>query len=805
MSDIKTSLRGLGRAPLIAAASILTIALAIAGTTSVFTLLDAAVLRSLPYEDADRLVAVWTDVTEIADEVGIQDPLREWTNLDTHRDLRAAATTLEDVAVFTGWSPSFRADEGAVRISGASVTWNGLSLLGVNPVVGRLFTESEGSVGEPCVVAITERFWRRHFAGDPAIVGAQAALTGEVCTVVGVLPASFRFPFIPTAEIFTPLRGDGNDRGSAYLRQFGRLADGRVVDEAEVELETLAASLREQYPVAHRGKDFFVEPLQDALNRGVRGQLAVLQAAAAFVLAIAIANLASLMVARVLARVFEFDVRAVLGASPSRQFRLLWVENGLIVVAGVALGVVMTLGGVDLLTRALPQGFDDAWDVQVGARVLAVAVGSALLAATGMACAAYVALTRSVRSRAGTKEGARIVGDRAGRRVTAGLVASNFAVALAVAVTGILLLESYAQLSRVEVGFRTDGVIAGMVGLSSSQYPDESVVGAYDRLAERIEQIPGVEASGLGSAVPLGQSNNDTFVMIEGRPTARADGRAHAWLTRVNEGYLDTMGLRVLEGRAFETDDRAGGRAVAIVNTAFERNYLAGGQATGARVGLGTADDLRWFEVVGVANDVRFFDLAIPESPAIYLPAWLLPSRSMYVVARSEHDPLAVIADLRRAVSAFDPTLALIDVRSTRARVEEGLMMPRTISRLILAFAITALLLAAIGVYATLAQSVVRRTRELGVRRALGALDRDVMLQVVRQGLGPVAIGLAAGVPLALFLGNRLSEILYEVSPLEPKAWIITFSVLLLVAVVAAAVPGRNAVLVSPMQALRDE
>ncbi|HEY3516139.1 MAG TPA: FtsX-like permease family protein, partial [Gammaproteobacteria bacterium] len=615
-----------------------------------------------------------------------------------------------------------------------------------------------------------------------------------------------RFPFNPTAEIFTPLRSLGNDRGSAYLRQFGRLAAGNTVEQAQAELDTLAASLRAQYPAELRGKKFFVEPLQEALNRGVRDQLTVLQAAAVFVLVIAIANLASLMVARVLTRAREFEVRAALGATSSRQFSLLWIENAVIAAAGAAAGVVLTLVSIDALMRALPVGFADTWDVRVGGRAFAVAVGAALIAASAMAGIAYLALTRSRARGSETTGGARVVASRTGRRVTAALVVSNFAVALAVAITGVLLTQSYQRLSAIDVGFGTGGVVAGTIGLPTTQYSDNAaLVAAYDRLVIEVEQIPGVEQAGLASTIPLGQSNNDTFVVIEGHPTSREDGRAHSWLTRATEGYFDAMGVRIVEGRAFEAADRAPGRAFAVVNTAFVRDYLSDGQAIGVRVALGPPENRRWFEIVGVANDVRYFDLAVPESPALYLPAWLEPSRGMYIVVRSQREPAALIPELRRAVTAFDPALPLVDVRANRERVTDRLMLPRTISGLTLAFALTALLLAAVGVYGTLAQSIVRRAREFGVRRALGARDGDVLLHIAREGFAPVAVGLAAGVPLALFLGTRLSQVLYEVSPAEPTAWIIGFAVLLPVAAVAALLPGRRAVRVPPMQALRDE
>ena len=250
--------------------------------------------------------------------------------------------------------------------------------------------------------------------------------------------------------------------------------------------------------------------------------------------------------------------------------------------------------------------FSDAWDVSIGVSAFAVAAGAALLAASAMACVGYAALMRSIGHRTGPVAGERLVGDHVSRRVTAGLVASNFAVALAVAVTGVLLVQSYQRLSAIDVGFGTEGVVAGTFGRPLAKDPDNpAVVAAYDRLATQIEQMPGVQQAGLASTVPLGASNNDTFVVIDGRPTAREDGRAHTWLTRANEGYFGAMGVRIVEGRGFESADRAGGRAPAVVNAAFAREYFAGDRAIGTRVGLGPENNRRWFEIVGVANDVH--------------------------------------------------------------------------------------------------------------------------------------------------------------------------------------------------------
>lgn len=808
MTDVTTTLRSLTRAPLLVMAAVLTIAVAIGGTAAVFALLDSVVLRALPYHEPNRLVAVWVDLTELADEFGVQDPRREWTGLANHRDLRATSQTLDDVAAFTQWRPSFRADDGMERVPAAAVTWNGLQVLGVTPVLGRTFGEAEGDAASACTVAISEGFWRRHFAGDPGVIGRELVFTGETCTVVGVLPASFRFPFVPAAEVFTPIRNEGNDRGNFYLRQFGRLADGATLEQAQAELDTIAANLRAEYPQDNRGQGLFIEPLQESLNRGVREQLITLQAAAVFVLVVALANLASLMVARSLGRAGEFNVRSALGAGRWRQFRLLWIEGLVLAVVGGVAGVVLAAWGVEALTRAFPPGFNDAWDVRIGGTTVLVAALGVLLAAVVMAAVSFIALLRGQGPVSG---GTRVAGYRGGRRLSATLVASNFAVALAVAVTGLLLLQSYQRLADVDPGFSTDGVLAGMIQLPSAQYSDnypdaDALRGAYDRLVAHVAEIPGVDRVGLASAVPFGQANTDTFVAVEGRPTAREDGRAHVWLTRADEGYFDVMNMRMREGRGFQSTDRGTDRRVAVVNAAFAREYLGGtGAATGVRVGTGSVAEPTWWDIVGVVDDVRFFDLARPQTPALYLPTWSSPSRGMYVVLRTERDTLAVLPDLRRAVSAFDPDLALTDVIPMGARVDAQLMVPRTVSALTLLFALTALLLAAIGVYGTLAQSVVQRRREFGVRRALGAQDRDVMTSVMRQGVGPVLVGLIVGVPLAILLGRRLSEILYTVTPAEPRAWVLAFAALLAIAALASFLPGRRAVRVAPMEALRDE
>jgi putative ABC transport system permease protein len=803
MNELSITLRGLARAPLLAVATVLTIAIAVGGAVAVFALLDAALLRSLPYPQADRLVAVWADWSQRSDEVDMQDPLREYTNTDNHRDLREASASLADVTAFAGWIPSWSGGEEAQSIEALRATWSALQVLGVNPALGRGFGPADDEASAEPVVVVTEGFRQRYFAGEADVLGRVLALNGVPHTLIGVLPAGFRFPFVPDAEVIAPLRATPGDRGAAYLRQFGRLAEGATLAQAQAELDAIALALQAEYPAENRALGWYVEPLQQALNFSVRPQLILLQLAALFVLVVAMANLASLMVARATARAGDFAVRAALGATTGRQFRLLWAEGLLLAALGAVFGMLVAQSGIGLLARVFPEGFAAAWNVRLGMTEILVAAGIALLAGTAIAIASLLALGRGRRLVAATS--ARVTGTRGGRRLAGALVASNFAVALAVTVTGMLLFTSFARLATTELGYRPDGVAAAYVNLSAGSYPDQAaLVAGYDRLQSRVRAIPGVEHAALASVIPLGRANTDTMVQIEGQRTARPDGDAHVWFSSVTMGFFETMGIRVQQGRAFTAADRSEGRSVVVVNAAFVREYFPDRPALGVRIASGT-EEPRWFDIVGVVEDVRQFDMSRPQTPMAYFPAWALPSRPMYIVLRAGQDPDALAPALRRAVAEVDSSMALRDLRSMHERIDAALTMPRAISRLTMLFAGCALLLAGIGVYGALAHGVVQRSREFGLRRAFGALDRHVFGLVLRQGAWPVALGFVLGLPLTLLLGNQLRQVLYQVSPLDARVWACAALVLLSVAFCAAAVPGRRATRIPPMEALRDE
>lgn len=804
--DLRVAVRGLVRAPLLSLAALATLALAIGGSTAVYALVDAVLLRSLPYADAGRLVAVWIDMRGRAAEMGLQDPRREWSNADAWTDLRTRSTSLEDVAAFTGWTPTLGGEGEAQRLQGASPTWNGLEVLGVQPVLGRGFTAADGEPGAQAVVVLGHALWQREFGGARDVLGRTISLNRTPYTVVGVLPPGFQFPFQPEAEVFTPLQLEGGDRGSAYLRQFGRLAPGVDVAQSQLELDLLASALQREYPAEHRGTGLFVEPLQSALSTAVRPQLLVLQGAALMVLLIAVANLASVMVARSQGRRGEFAVRAVLGAGRGRQLRLLLVEAGLLALVGAALGLVLAGSGMGLLVAMFPEGFGTVWNVRLDLRAALLALLVALGVALAIAAAAHASLRRIALVEATTQAGGRMAGSRGGGRLGAALVAFNVALALSVTVASLLLVDSHGRLQQVDLGYRPDGLLSGSVMLPASAYPDAAALtAAFPRLREALLAQPGVESIGLSSSLPLGLMNNDTSVAIEGAPTARPDGRAHVWINRVSHDFLPTLDVALVEGRMFSASDGGEGARRALVNRAFVREYLQGTSPLGRRINFGSDGEPNWFDIVGVVDDVRFFDVSAAQTPSVYGPLPVLPARGIYVTARTGGDALALAPALRAAVQQFDPGLALSDLRSMEQRVDADLALPRAVSRASLLFALCGLLLAGVGVYGTLAHSVLRRTRELGVRRALGANDARVLHLVAGHALRPILLGLLLGAPLAWAMARALQGVLYEVGLFSPQAWLGALGLLAVVAVLAAALPWRSAVRVPPMVALRHE
>jgi putative ABC transport system permease protein len=590
------------------------------------------------------------------------------------------------------------------------------------------------------------------------------------------------------------------------LRQFARLAPGVSIEHAQQELNVLAEQLREQFPDTHRGLGLFVEPLQASLGRHVRAQVLVLQAAALMGLLIALVNLASLAVARSAGRRGEFALRSILVADVWRQWRLLLSESVLLAVSGGLAGLLLASVGLRMLTTLFPQGFANAWDVHLGARTIFAAIAMSGLVAFVIAGAARSALRRVTLADANAQTGARSIGARSGIRLASVLVAGNFALALAVTVASILLLNSHQRLQQVDLGFRPSGVISGGLLLPSMIYPDDADLrGAQQRLRYALEALPGVEAVAFSSSDPLSRSFSDALIRIEGNASDHADGRAHTWMNWVSYDYLDTLGVRLRDGRAFNAADVGSSAKSVIINAAFVRQHFSGQDPLGHRIGVDEEDGTHWFDIVGVVEDVRFFGVDQPQTPTAYFSLEAIPRRNLFLTVRSHAGAATVMASMRQAVRQLDPTLAMTDLRSLQERVDAAIAMPRAISRITVWFALSGLLLAGIGVYSTLAHRILRRTRELGLRRAMGARTGSVLVLVMEQVARPALTGLLLGLPIAWLLARELRDVLYEIGPAQPSAWLTAIAVLTLVALLAAALPVQRAIRVEPLVALRQD
>lgn len=792
--DLRQVFRGLRNSPLFAFLAVLILGLGIGASTAVYTAVDAVLLRALPYPGGDRLVALWVDGR--ARDL----PQQEWTNPADFADWQRGLSGIEAMAAWTGWIPTLTGFGEAVELPAMQVSRDYFGVLGVPLFKGRAFSAEEDTPGGPAVVIVSHGFWRDRL-GAPGELGQSLELNGIPHSVIGVTPPGFAAPMSADRQLWRPLQANpANGRGSAWLRVIGRLAAGSSLAGVQQEFSALQRQLGEQYPDSNAQLDGYLQPLHATLGEGLRQQLLVLQAGTLLLLLIACANLASLLLARASVRAREFALRASLGASRARIARQLLLESGLLGLAGAALGLLFAQGGAQIMGAALPAEVTQLNPLQVDLRVVtvatALALGSGLLFGTAPALLAARQDLNAVLQR-GERSGT----SPAGLRLRSALVALTFALALALCVGAGLFLRSLQALQDVDPGFRAERALSLRLLLPASRYADaDALRRAHAALTERLAAVPGVEAVGLTSTLPLGEGNSDTRVRLDDDP-AEGDGR-RVWYSQIDPGYLGAMQTPLREGRGIERSDHAEAALAAVVNQAFVREYLGGGQAIGRRLNFGSSDAPRWAEIVGVAGDVRFFGLSEAQTPSAYLAATHFPPRSLYLVVRSAGEPEALLPAVRAALAELDPQLAVTPM-SMQARLQRSLATPRMVAALGGGFAALAALLAAVGVYGVIAYVVNSRVREFGVRLALGAQAFQLRRHVLGLGLRLALPGVALGLLLALSLGRGLDGLLYGVAAHDPA--VLAAGVLLLgtVALAACLLPAIQASRVAPMQALR--
>jgi putative ABC transport system permease protein len=812
VSGIRFAVRSLSRQPRFFVVGALTVALGIGLTTSIFSVVNAVLLRPLPYPDQDRVVEIH-NVWEGSPRAGLSPA--EFLDYEV-----GSSGSFEAFGVYAFGAANLTGDGEPMRVRGAFATAGMLPALGVTPTRGRNFTEREDRNVEP-VVLISHALWQTRFGGDPDIVGRTIQLDNDVQNVIGVLPAGFQVPTDlaqgRTADFLAPLGIDPAtvSRGSHFLNAVGRLRPGVSIDAADANLSTVAARFVAAFPDDYPNDMRFgvrVRPLTNLIAGSVRSALLILLGAAGFVLLIVCTTVANLVLVRVDGRRRELAVRAAMGASRSRLIANVLFESLMVAGAGGVVGLLLAWWGCDTFVALAPPGMPRLDQVAVDARVLTFALATTL--ATGLV---FGILPTISLSDLGVAAVLRSEGGAVGRARTLlrkSLVVGQVALALMLLVGAGLLGQSLLALRGVDPGFRIASVLSARLSLSSTDYPDDADrVQFYRQLEDRLRAIPGVAAAGAVTNLPLATSLGDLNFRIEGRPVPEGEVSPRADWQVVTPGYFGAMGLRLLRGRVLGTEDTEDAAGAVVINRTLADRYWPDEDPLGKRFELGGGAGPGWVTVVGIVADVRHGSLADPPVNQMYLPHaqfrfWnggSAVSAMTLVLQAEDGDPGALTSDLRAAVGAIDPDLALAEVRPMTDVFAASLGREQVLVLLSGSFAFLALVLGALGIYGVVANDVTRRTREIGVRVALGARTGTVVGMVVRRGGRLAFTGIGLGMIGALVVTRALQGLLFQVTPYDPITLAGVAVLLAAVAIAASWLPARRAARIDPMEALRAE
>ncbi len=802
LNDIRYSSRSLMRRPTLTIIAIITLAIGIGANSAIFSVVNALLIKPLPFPELDRIVAIW----EKQPSRGVE---RNEASMANYLDWRAQNQTFEKMGLYRWWSTNLTGVEAPERIQGFLVTENFLDVLGAKPFIGRGFAADENQPGKDAVAILTYGLWQRRFGGDAGIVNKTITLNGVTRSVIGVMPQGFNYP--SGAEVLAPLAITPEMARSRQLHTYyivGRLKPDVSLARAHADLDTIAARLEKEYAETNTGWGVVVYPIVEDAVRLYKTAVLVLMAAVGFVLLIVCANVANLMLARAAGRQKEMALRAALGAGRWRLVRQLLTESVMLALVGGALGVLIAYWSVDLL-RTLNPGdaakFAPGWDrLGVNLPVLGFNMGLSLLSGLlfGLAPAWQISKT----DLNGTlKEGGRQTSSGS-HRLRGLLVISEVALSLMLLVSAGLLMRSFLSLLATKPGFDPDNVMTMRLTLPVTKYKEEAQRAAiYQELVRRVQALPDVESAAAVNYLPLGGSNSSNSFLVEGIPDP-PPGQEFVGRYRIcTPDYFRTMSIPVLKGRAFTDQDRSGAPPVIIINDAMAQKYWPGVDALGKRVRFdGPLTEYPWMQVVGVVQDVKH-ELQTPITADFYLPHAQDVWSSMVLVARTKVEPLSLAAEMRQQVWSLDKDQPVFEVR-TMEQVRSLSVSIYSFSSVSLATsAVIALLLAAIGIYGVMSYAVMLRTQEIGIRMALGARAADVLKLVVRNGMSLALIGVVAGLAGAFALTRLMQSLLFGVTPTDAVTFAVVTFGLLLIALLACYIPARRATKIDPLVALRYE
>lgn len=792
LQDLRYGLRTLAQNPGFALIATLMLAVGIGANTAIFTLVNAYLLRPMPFPEAERLV--------LLAETRAEGNLTSSASFPDYLDWRAQNQVFEDLAAISRSDVNLTGVGEPERLRSYRVTASMFPTFGVKPALGRAFSPQEDRPGGGRVVVIGYGLWQRRFGGRADVLGRTALLDGEPHTVIGVTPAGFRL-HTADCEALIPLAMGAADgrRGARVLQVTARLKPGITIERAQSDLSAIASRLAKQYP-ENAGWGVYVESFRERYVRNARRALTILMTAVAFVLLIVCANVANLLLSRSLDRQKEVAIRCALGAGRLRIVRQMLTESAVMAAAGGGLGAALGLAGVRVIVAMLPERMAPfSGRIGVDGAALGFTALLSLLTAMVFGLAPAIAASRAGLS-AVMNDGQRGSHSASRPRLRGGMVAAEMALAVVMMVSVGVLLRNFVRLVSQDPGFRPENVLTTELTLSEKSYTTpERRAAFFERVLERVAAAPGVRSAAAASLLPMGGGDSSWSVAIEGRPDETFSG-----YRVVTPDYFRTLGVPLRKGRPLSPEDRAGAPLVAVVNLAMAKRFWPNEDPLGKRFKLGGHDSTRpWTTVVGVAGDTADFGFGASERPALFAPSAQQPAATMSLAVRTAMDPASVTSALREAVRAVDPNQPIARVRSFEQIVRDSMAVPRVLVRLLGVFAALALALAGVGLYGVVAYSVRRRTHELGVRIALGARPARVVGMVLRQGMSLAAIGLVTGGAGGLAATHWLASWQDGVEPCDPVTFALVTIALGAAAAAACIAPARRATRVDPILALR--